>query len=144
MNGPDGDGELTIQVGPFNNAVQEVSEMNFVISYDDGNWDNNNGQDYLIPIDEATDVVPWINILNGLDVINLYANGQDAIAEFTGIKRDYGRLVITDATGRIIQDLIPDRDRMFIDLSDMSSGMYIFSLYDMKGGFVDAEKWMKR
>ena len=144
MNGPDGDGELTIQVGPFNDGTQEVSEMNFVISYDDGNWDNNNGQDYLIPIDEATDVDPWINILNGLDVINLYANGQDAIAEFTGIKRDYGRLVITDATGRIIQDLIPDRDRMFIDMSDMSSGMYIFSLYDMKGGFVDAEKWMKR
>jgi hypothetical protein len=53
MNGPNANDQLTLQIGPFNNAVQQVSEVNFVISYDDGSWDNNNGLDYQITITEA-------------------------------------------------------------------------------------------
>ncbi|MCF8365668.1 MAG: T9SS type A sorting domain-containing protein [Bacteroidales bacterium] len=50
MEGPNAENQLTLQIGPFNNPIQEVSQVNFVISFDDGNWNNNNGQDYLINI----------------------------------------------------------------------------------------------
>jgi hypothetical protein len=53
MNGPNANDQLTIQIGPFNNPAQQVNEVNFVISYDDGTWDNNNGLDYHITITPA-------------------------------------------------------------------------------------------
>ena len=53
MTGPNSSDQLTIEIGPFNSPVQEVTQVNFVISYDDGSWDNNNGQDYHISISPA-------------------------------------------------------------------------------------------
>lgn len=45
-------GELLIQLGPFNNLSQTVSMVDFVIHYDNNTWDNNGGGDYHIPISQ--------------------------------------------------------------------------------------------
>lgn len=50
FNGPNS-GTMTLKFGPFNDPNQDITEVNFVINYNDGSWDNNNGQDYHIPID---------------------------------------------------------------------------------------------
>lgn len=39
-----------VTLGPFNNAAQKVSAVNFVINHGNNTWDNNNGQDYKISI----------------------------------------------------------------------------------------------
>ena len=39
-----------VTLGPFNNPVQKVTAINFVINHGNNNWDNNNGQDYRISI----------------------------------------------------------------------------------------------
>lgn len=39
-----------VTLGPFNNALQKVTGVNFVINHGNNNWDNNNGQDYKIVI----------------------------------------------------------------------------------------------
>lgn len=44
---------LTLSVGPFNRPEQPVSALAFVISFNDGTWDNNGGQDYHIAIGGA-------------------------------------------------------------------------------------------
>jgi len=44
----------TINIGPFNNPNQHVTVVDFVFHYSDGSWDNNNGQDYHIPITIVT------------------------------------------------------------------------------------------
>ncbi len=49
MSGPV-DGVLSLEIGPFNNPIQEIQGVNFVIHYDNDTWDNNNGNDYFIPI----------------------------------------------------------------------------------------------
>jgi len=41
---------LKIKLGPFNNPAQVVNSLNFVIHFDDNTWDNNNNNDYNIPI----------------------------------------------------------------------------------------------
>lgn len=46
------DGVLSIDLGPFNNPAQEIEGINFVIHYNNDTWDNNNGNDYFIPISE--------------------------------------------------------------------------------------------
>lgn len=60
FNGPTGDDQLILQIGPFNNPDQEVYNVSFVIHYDDDTWDNNNGQDYVINIGPGgTDIIQW-------------------------------------------------------------------------------------
>ena len=50
FDGPDPQQVLAINLGPFNNPVQDIDGINFVINYNDGSWDNNGGNDYFIPI----------------------------------------------------------------------------------------------
>ncbi len=48
FEGPNANNELTLSIGPFNNPVQEVYSIAFVIHYDDDSWDNNDGSDFHI------------------------------------------------------------------------------------------------
>lgn len=50
LDGPNGNGELTLQIGTFNNPAQDIFSIAFVIHFDDDSWDNNNGNDYHISI----------------------------------------------------------------------------------------------
>ena len=43
-------GNWEANIGPFNNPVQTVSSVNFVINHGSNNWDNNGGSNYLINI----------------------------------------------------------------------------------------------
>ncbi len=49
-------GNLTLTLGPFNNAGQAVSTLDFVIHYDSGSYDNNNGADWHVPVTGSTPV----------------------------------------------------------------------------------------
>jgi hypothetical protein len=48
---PDLDGLYTCVIGPFNNASQIIDQIDFVIYIGAGSWNNNNGQDYHIQIE---------------------------------------------------------------------------------------------
>ncbi len=86
FNGPDTSGNLTLQIGPFNNAAQIVNNVTFVIHYDDDTWDNNGGLDYQIvfnntpsgfEMDGAVDsTASLISTNNGLD---LYLGWQNPL-----------------------------------------------------------------
>ncbi|MDA3944249.1 MAG: hypothetical protein PF694_12010 [Bacteroidetes bacterium] len=46
----------TIQLGPFNQSAQSVSQLDFVIHYGGDSWNNNEGNDWHIPIIDYTDI----------------------------------------------------------------------------------------
>lgn len=48
FSGPNEDNEYIITIGPFNNPVQTVNSIAFVIHFENDSWDNNNGNDYHI------------------------------------------------------------------------------------------------
>ncbi len=52
--GPDSSGNLSLQIGPFNNASQEPAAVDFVIHFDNDTWDNNGGADYRIILSGGT------------------------------------------------------------------------------------------
>lgn len=52
--------ELQIKIGPFDNAVQAVTMVDFVIHYNNNTWDNNSGQDYHIPIQQPVGNSPSV------------------------------------------------------------------------------------
>jgi hypothetical protein len=49
--GPDSMGRYYVEIGPFNIPGLPVEIIDFVIHFLDGSWDNNNGNDYHIPIE---------------------------------------------------------------------------------------------
>ncbi len=49
----DSAGVIQINVGPFNNPLQDVTQIDFVIHYNDNTWDNNSGKDYKISIGDT-------------------------------------------------------------------------------------------
>lgn len=53
MQGPDNDGNITIQIGPFNNPAQVVTSVDFVIHYNNNTWNNNGGADFHIPVNNS-------------------------------------------------------------------------------------------
>ena len=55
FDGPDNDGNLTITIGPFNDAAQDVRSVLFVLHWDDDTWDNNDGSDYLITVNGGSE-----------------------------------------------------------------------------------------
>ena len=50
LTGPDGNGECSITLGPFNTGEQLVLTADFVIHWNDDTWDNNGGLDYQIAL----------------------------------------------------------------------------------------------
>ena len=54
MSGPNPEGAITIQVGPFNNPSQVISSVDFVFHFNNNTWNNNNGADFHIPIIQAS------------------------------------------------------------------------------------------
>ncbi len=91
---PDTDGIYTCVIGPFNNTSQVVDQVDFVIKIDDSNWDNNNGQDYHIVIDNNPNENPvgsnqtismMINETYTFSTDNFYFQGTGG-ASFDGIQ----------------------------------------------------------
>ncbi|MBD3179305.1 MAG: hypothetical protein GF417_06730, partial [Candidatus Latescibacteria bacterium] len=61
-----------ITIGPFNRPEQAVSGIAFVIHYEDGSWDNNNGNDYHIDFGGSGGSPVWLmdgNLESGADII---------------------------------------------------------------------------
>lgn len=52
------EGDYYWQLGPFNNAQQQVDQMAFVFKLSDTQWDNNNGNDWFIQIENDPDPNP--------------------------------------------------------------------------------------
>ncbi len=87
-------GEYRVQIGPFNNPQQVVEKVNFVIKINDNTWDNNNGQDYHIlinnnpsdnPVGANGTVTTQMNQSYTFSPGDFYFVGMDG-ATFAGIK----------------------------------------------------------
>jgi len=78
---------LQLKIGPFNNAAQSVTEINFVIHYNDNTWDNNNNKDYKISLSDSS-TKPSTFVMDGnLDsgaVLAATANGAHLYRAWNG------------------------------------------------------------
>ena len=135
FEGPE-DGVLQVQVGPFNDAAQEVTELNFVISYDDGTWDSAGGNDYRILVSRSTSIegegtqTPLQTALHG--------NYPNPFNPSTTIRYDLAetmqvRLSVFDVLGREVAVLVNGVQRQGVhatvfDAGILSSGVYVYRL----------------
>lgn len=130
------DDTLRILVGPFNNPLQTVTEINFVVSFDDGTWENNNETDYTVAIGQPTSSDSFDSEIP--DRITLHANYPNPFNPVTEIRYDLNettdvRLVVFDMLGRqvaILQNGMQAAGSYNIsfDASHLSSGVYLYRL----------------
>lgn len=57
-SGQNNEGHFYWEIGPLNDAEQEVENISFVIKISESEWDNNNGNDYFITINNNPDPNP--------------------------------------------------------------------------------------
>lgn len=139
MEGPDNEGNLTIQLGPFNNPDQVVYGIDFVIHYNDDTWDNNNGMDYHIPIDTNTGLTE----VAGLE-FNVFPNpaSDHIVFEFPD-KRKY-RVTVYDMKGKALKQMLIESPNDRMDVSGLSSGVYLLKAINSQAGFYGVSKLVVR
>ncbi|MEW6555822.1 MAG: Ig-like domain-containing protein [Elusimicrobiota bacterium] len=95
-----------IQIGPFNNPIQQVTEINFVFHWDDGSWDNNSGQNWKIPVDNTVISTPTVNITypaNNSSVSGSTVNVTASATDDIGVTRvEFYYKISTDTVWTII------------------------------------------
>ena len=124
FNGPENN-TLTVNIGPFNDPSQDVTEINFVINYADNTWDNNNGNDYRIVISTETAITdarpqtPHVFPNPGKNMLTLhYENTFNADMEIN----------IYDLAGRRVYNGLTQGSMKNINVENLASGMYIISI----------------
>ncbi len=131
-----GEDTLSIVVGPFNNAAQVVTELNFVISFDDGSWANNNETDYTIQISQPSSVDDPNEELP--QQTRLFANYPNPFNPVTEIRYELHEandivLAVYDMLGRRVAVLHQGPQSaglhsVSFDASRLSSGVYLYRL----------------
>jgi hypothetical protein len=128
FNGPN-NGTLSLQIGPFNNASQEPSEVNFVIHYADNTWDNNNGQDYHIPIGLSGNV--QLEEWQQPEVeFEIFPNPVDDILQLKvmSVQDPIYELYIYNSAGVEVYRSTVQRGQTTLHLKDLPNGNYIIKL----------------
>ncbi len=134
---PDGDGVYTVDIGPFNNSLQVVEKVCFVIKLDENTWDNNNGNDYFIPINNN---VYAKNIHK--DVINIYPNpfSDFATVDLTD-KNGLFDISLINFHGKVItQTKVIAPQRFYLNANELSKGAYILRFINLDNNNVFIEK----
>lgn len=129
FNGPNA-GTLSLQIGPFNDPSQDISEVNFVIHYNDNSWDNNGGQDYHIPIGQTgsniateeivlpeVDCAVYPNPVQDILNLNIYSV-QDPIYE----------LSIYNSTGILVFRSTVQRGESQLYIAELPAGTYHYKI----------------
>lgn len=88
---PDDPATGIIALGPFNKAQQPVQSIVFAIARADGSWDNNNGEDYTIPVSAGRITVsPAQPGANDIVMITVHDSAPGAKLRL-GVNADRGR-----------------------------------------------------
>lgn len=107
FQGPDAEGRYHITLGPFNNPEQLPDRINFVIQIGENQWNNNNGTDFLISLNNQPDGNPVGANGNITTVVNQSVAFSAANFSFSGAAQTVFagiRIETAPATGTLMYD----------------------------------------
>ncbi|MBK6965360.1 MAG: hypothetical protein IPH20_15875 [Bacteroidales bacterium] len=139
MNGPDGEGNITIQLGPFNNPEQVVNAVDFVIHYNNNTWNNNNGADFHIPVNNSPTAVSYTELQNRISLWPVPANDVLYVGVEVGLAKNH-RLLMRALSGQIVLEQAVDRENFRLDVNSLAPGIYTISIVNESGDVVALRK----
>ena len=122
-----------IQIGPFNNPAQTVDEVNFVLHYGADSWNNNNGEDWSIPITQEVEI-PEIE----QHYVNVYPNpfSTNATVDLT---KEIGNFQVSliDINGQVITQInIVAPLKFSLNRGNLQSGIYFLRFTNLENNEV--------
>jgi hypothetical protein len=142
MQGPDGEENLTIELGPFNDPNQMVTAIDFVVHFDDNSWNNNNGSDFHIPIDNNPSHA--VTDFKG-QIISMWPNPCKDIL-FMGVPVELSKdteILIYSVSGTLVKKYKIKVENFKIDMSDLKNGYYLLKIKHRDRGILATEKLIK-
>ncbi|HQI71416.1 MAG TPA: T9SS type A sorting domain-containing protein, partial [Bacteroidales bacterium] len=139
MNGPAAN-TLTLKIGPFNNPVQQVTQVALVIHFDNNTWDNNNGQDFHIPINNNPTTAAHYPADN--KYVRIYPNPFEdyCFINLSGSEWHTYTIEIFDLQGNKVQSLVMQKNVQKVERDFLKPGLYIIKVTDMITGEVFTDK----
>lgn len=134
------DGRYIVQIGPFNNAVQDVTHISFVVNNTKtDNWDNNGGSDYRIGLKKVATGMNRIN--NNMEVKAYYWN-EKLLLEFPDNDHKYDVCLYT-STGLLLGEYVLSGVEKEIE-KKLSPGVYILGIRDVISGRFYSHRFISR
>jgi hypothetical protein len=127
----------SLELGPFNQEIQNVSSLHFVIHYNNNTWNNNGEADWNI------DILPAVDVNTELSAdIKINPN---PIKDFAKIEINYNGnaqfiIQITDIQGNILKSDFIGKSKQVIFYNHLNPGMYIMKFIDQISGNIIAKK----
>lgn len=141
MNGPS-QGSISIQLGPFNNPAQKVESVDFVIHYNDNTWNNNNGADFHIPINNAPIGISEQDPQHLISAWPVPAGSVLVVGVPVEFASGHELSLIRVSGQEILRQPIPG-ENFRLDVSMLDPGFYMLIVYNRSGKTVARKKILK-
>lgn len=139
MTGPDNENQLTIQLGPFNNPDQIVTSIDFVVHFDNNTWNNNNGADFHIPINNSPTNIDDYFLQQKISIWPVPA--KDFVNIGLPVELSSGcRLLVVSGIGTKLKEYAIEKENFSLDISDLNSGIYFVHILNSAGNLQAIKK----
>ena len=142
MEGPDDEGNLTITLGPFNNPGQIVTSLDFVIHYNNNAWNNNNGADFHIPINNSP-----TSVSRPEDVkLSLWPVPAENTL-YVGLSQEFSgnhSVQILSVNGQVRLTEAVTRENLRLDVSFLTPGVYTLLIVNHEGAVAASRKFIRK
>jgi hypothetical protein len=134
---------ISIQVGPFNNPAQKVNAVDFVLHYNNNTWNNNNGQDFHIPINNNPVSLPEPSQRQLISAWPVPAETQI----FVGVPVQFSSgylITLRNLTGSALITEPVAAENFSLNISGLSAGFYLLCLENPEGMVMASRKIVKK
>ena len=128
----------SVTFGPFNNSIQSVTVVDFVIHYANNTWNNNGGADWHIPISTVSGVDEQI-----INPISVYPNpfSDFTIININDNQNSEFQVNLIDLAGKIIKtETFESNSKYVLYRNQLQAGMYFLQFTNLKNGEIFSEK----
>jgi hypothetical protein len=139
MTGPDAGGNITIQLGPFNNALQKVKAVDFVMHYNNNTWNNNGGADFHIPISETITSLTKPDPKNQISVWPVPATTTLFVGVPFGLSEGC-RLQLVSAAGKLETDIPVNAENCSLPVGSLARGVFMVRILNKEGQVIAYRK----
>ena len=135
MSGPDAGGNISIQLGPFNDPAQKVKAVDFVIHYNNNTWNNNGGADFHIPISEVVTGLDEPDPKNRMSVWPVPATTRLYVGVPVELTEG-SRLQLDSAAGKVETDVPVYAENFTLPVGSLVRGVFIVRILNKEGRMV--------
>ncbi len=127
-----------VELGPFDNSGQNIYSLDFVLHYGNNTWNNNNNNDWGIPIS----YVGVEDMIQKKAKISIYPNPvrSRAVINIKSDENAHFYIYIINTAGKVVKPEYVGSANRIVFFNHLKSGVYIMKFVDKNSGKVYTKK----